>query len=201
MSENSMTDSNQYLTFTLGDEQFALEIGKVREVLDYTDITKIPRSPAFMRGVINLRGNVVPIIDLRMTLGMTGIKRSVDTCIVIAEVELDGESMHVGALADSVQEVVEIDPAQTSPPPRLGTKLNTDFIQGMGKRGDHFLIILDIDKVLSASDMAMMQRAAEGGASAEASGPEPEPDADRSAEPDADRSARPESTACETRSA
>ncbi len=149
-------ESGQYLTFSLGDEEFALEISKVREVLDYTSITKVPRAPDFMRGVINLRGNVVPIIDLRLTLGMSAIERSVDTCIVIAEVEIDGEGIQMGALADSVQEVVDIDPGQISPPPTLGTRINTEFIRGMGKRNDEFLIILDIDKVLSTGDLASL---------------------------------------------
>ncbi len=157
---NVTTEAGQYLTFTLGDEEFALEIAKVREVLDFTTITKVPRAPSFMRGVINLRGNVVPIIDLRLTLGMTAIEKAVDTCIIIAEISLDGETIQVGALADAVQEVVDIDPEHISPPPTLGTKLNTDFIRGMGKRGDEFLTILDIDKVLATSDLAAVASAA-----------------------------------------
>ena len=147
------TLSSQYLTFTLGEEHFAMEIAKVREVLDFTNITKVPRTPDFMRGVINLRGNVVPVIDLRLNLGMNAIEKTVDTCIVIVEVVMGSESLQVGMLADSVQEVVDIDPSQIEPAPKLGTRLNTDFICGMGKRDEMFLIILDIDKVLSADEV------------------------------------------------
>jgi len=163
MDDNNVADTNQYLTFTLGDEDFAIEIAKVREVLDYTSITKVPRSPAFLRGVINLRGSVVPVIDLRMNLNMGSIKRTVDTCIVIVDVEIEGETIQMGALADSVQEVVDVDPSQIGPAPTLGTKLNTDFIEGMAKRGDNFLIILDIDKVLSADDVGQVALAADAG--------------------------------------
>ncbi len=153
-------DSNQYLTLTLGLEHFAIEIPKVREVLDYTNITKVPRTPDFMRGVINLRGNVVPVVDLRLSLGMSAIEKTVDTCIVIVEVRIDTEVLAVGMLADSVQEVIEIDPAQVEPAPKLGTKLNTDFISGMGKRDEDFVMILDIDKVLSGEDLATVRSGA-----------------------------------------
>lgn len=155
----TIEETNQYLTFTLGDEDFALEIGKVREVLDYTKITKVPRMPDFLRGVINLRGNVVPVIDLRHRLGMGSIEQSVDTCIVIVEILIDGEITQMGALADSVKEVTEIVPEDISPPPKLGIKVNNEFIRGMGKQEDNFLIILDIDKVLTHEEMDFMQQA------------------------------------------
>jgi len=155
-------ESTQYLTFTLEDEDFALEISKVREVLDYTTITRVPRMPDFMRGVINLRGNVVPVIDLRLKLGMSATEKTVDTCIVIVEIDVDGEMTQMGALADSVQEVIELHPDQISPPPKLGTKLNTEFIRGMGKQQeDKFLIILHIDRVLSTDELAMIQSTGE----------------------------------------
>lgn len=156
MEENTaiINDSNQYLTFTLGEEDYALEINKVSEVLDYMKITRVPRMPPFLRGVINLRGNVVPVIDLRLKLGMRAIQRTVDTCIVIVEVDMDGETVHMGALADSVKEVVALDPGQISPPPRFGMRLNTEFIQGMGRQEEDFLIILDIDRVLSSEELA-----------------------------------------------
>ncbi len=159
MSHTEILETSQYLTFRLGDEDFALEINKVREVLDYTNITKIPRTPEFMKGVINLRGNVVPVIDLRLNLGMKAITRNVETCIVIVEVDMDGDTLHIGALADSVQEVVGIEADQIEPAPRIGTRLNTDFIQGMGKRGDNFVIILDIDRVLSSDEFSTLKAA------------------------------------------
>lgn len=146
-------NTNQYLTFRLGQEHFALEISRVREVLDYLHITKVPRTPDFMLGVINLRGNVVPVVDLHLNLGMESEARTVNTCIVIVEIDLGHEILQIGALADSVEEVVEIDSDKISPPPRLGIKLNTDFIKGMGKRNDDFVIILDMDKVLTAEEI------------------------------------------------
>lgn len=164
MEDNTaiVNDSNQYLTFTLGEEHYALEINKVSEVLDFMKITRVPRMPGFLRGVINLRGNVVPVVDLRLKLGMSAIKRTVDTCIVIVEVEMDGETIHMGALADSVKEVVALHPDQISPPPRFGMRLDTKFIKGMGKQDEEFLIILDIDRVLSSEELAAVCEAGEG---------------------------------------
>ena len=153
MANEIAIQANQYLTFTLGQELYAVAIEKVREVLDYTNITKVPRMPEFLRGIINLRGNVVAVIDLRLNLGMKAIERSVDTCIVIVEVKIGEESLQLGALADSVQEVVDIEPDQIAPPPKIGTRLNSEFIKGMGKRDDKFVIILDIDKVLSLAEL------------------------------------------------
>lgn len=154
-------DLDQYLTFTLDDEVFALNIGKVREVLDYLTITKVPRMPDFLRGVINLRGNVVPVIDLRYKLGMGTIKQSVDTCIVIVEIMLGDEITHMGALADSVKEVIALEPSQISPPPKLGIKIDNEFIKGMGKQDDKFLMILDIDKILTANELDIVQKTSE----------------------------------------
>lgn len=156
MSINTL-EANQYLTFTLDEDHFAIEIPKVREVLDYTNVTRVPRTPDYMRGVINLRGNVVPVLDLRLSLGMNAAENTVDTCIVIVEVNLDSELLQVGMMADSVQEVVDIDATQIEPAPKLGTKLKTEFILGMGKRDDEFLIILDIDKVLSCDEMSVLR--------------------------------------------
>lgn len=150
----STLESNQYLTFTLDEDHFAIEISKVREVLDYTNVTRVPRTPDYMRGVINLRGNVVPVVDLRLSLGMSAVEKTVDTCIVIVEIDLESEVLHVGMLADSVQEVVDIDSSQIEPAPKLGSKLKTEFIHGMGKRDDEFLIILNIDRVLSSDEMS-----------------------------------------------
>lgn len=149
-----IVQTDQYLTFTLAEETFAIEIVKVREVIDYVHVTRVPRMPAYLRGVINLRGSVVPVIDLRLILGMSSIEKTVDTCVVIAEVRMDGETLHLGMLADSVQEVIDIDPSQIDPPPKLGSLLNTEFIRGMGKRDEGFFIILNIDRVLSDDELA-----------------------------------------------
>ena len=154
MSVSSITEISQYLTFKLEDEVFALDISKVREVLDFTVIAKVPETPDFMLGVINLRGSVAPVVDMRLKFGMSRTEKTVNTCIIIVEVEVDGETTILGALADSVQEVMDLDPDQIEPPPRIGTRLKTKFIKGMGKRDNQFIIILDIDKVFSADELA-----------------------------------------------
>jgi purine-binding chemotaxis protein CheW len=157
MPAATIAETTQFLTFRLGDEVFALDISKVREVLDFTTVTKVPRMPEFMRGVINLRGSVVPVIDLRLKFGMTKTENSVNTCIIITEVTVDGDTTVLGALADSVQEVLDLDAEHIAPAPRIGTKLRTDFIKGMGKRNEHFIMILDVDKVFSANELAMVK--------------------------------------------
>ncbi len=155
MSVSSITDTSQYLTFKLEDEVFALDIGKVREVLDFTVVTKVPQTPDFMLGVINLRGTVVPVVDMRLKFAMSRTETTVNTCIIIVEVDIDGETTVLGALVDSVQEVMDLEPDQIEPPPRIGTRLNTKLIKGMGKRDNKFIIILDIDKVFSADELAL----------------------------------------------
>jgi len=164
MSVIGIAETTQYLTFKLGDEIFALDISKVREVLDYANITKVPRTPDFMRGVINLRGNVVPVVDMRLKFGMTKTEQTVNTCIIIVEISIEGETTVLGALTDAVQEVIELGPEQIEPAPRIGTRLRTEFIRGMGKRDDHFIIILDIDKVFSADELSLVQDAEKLGA-------------------------------------
>lgn len=160
MAVAEMTQTTQYLTFKLAEEVFALDISKVREVLDFTTVTGVPRTPEFMRGVINLRGSVVPVVDLRLKFGMARTDNSVNTCVIITEVTVDGDTTVLGALADSVQEVLEMEPGSIAPAPRIGTKLNTAFIKGMGKRDDRFVIILDIDRVFSCDELALVQATA-----------------------------------------
>ncbi len=157
MSVTGITETTQYLTFNLDEEIFALDISKVKEVLDYTEITKIPQTPAFMKGVINLRGGVVPVVDMRLKFRMSETVRTVNTCIIIVEVAIEGETTVLGALVDSVQEVMDLEPDQIEPAPRIGTRLRTEFIRGMGKRDSHFIMILDIDKVFSADELAMVE--------------------------------------------
>lgn len=163
VADRSVTEGchvQPYLTFKLGAEVFALEVSKVREVLDFTTITKIPRTPEFLRGVINLRGSVVPVVDLRLGFGLESVEPTVNTCIIVVEVGIEGETIIVGALADAVEEVVDIDAAEIQPPPRLGSAIHTDFIQGMGKRDNGFLMILNIDRIFSAADAAQLAQAA-----------------------------------------
>jgi purine-binding chemotaxis protein CheW len=157
MSVAEITETRQYLTFKLGNEVFATDVAKVREVLDLTNITEIPRTPETMSGVINLRGSVVPVVDLRLCLQMSKTEKTRNTCIVVVEVVLENEIIVIGALADSVEEVIDLDPDQIQPAPRIGTQIRTDFIKGMGKRDSQFLMILDIDRVFSAEELAAVR--------------------------------------------
>ena len=157
MSVAGITESTQYLTFILEDEVFALDITKVREVLEFSTVTKVPRVPEFMRGVINLRGSVVPVLDMRMKFGMTRTEKTVNTCVIIVEIVIDNDPIMLGALADSVKEVMDIEADKIEPPPKIGTKLRTDFIKGMGKHNEEFVIILDIDKVFSTEELSLVQ--------------------------------------------
>ena len=153
MSVVGITETVQYLTFKLSDEVFALDVAKVREILEITNITKVPQTPDFMRGVINLRGSVVPVIDMRLKFGMSATEQTVNTCIIVVEINMDSDTVVLGALADSVQEVVEMEPESIESAPHIGTKLNTDFIKGMGKVDSRFVMILDIDRVFSSEEL------------------------------------------------
>jgi purine-binding chemotaxis protein CheW len=160
MSVATAEDIIQYLTFKLEDEVFATDIAQVREVLEYSQVTKVPRTPDYMRGVINLRGHVVPVLDLKLRFGMQLTEQTVNTCIIIVEIHMGGELTIIGALADSVQEVIDMDPSTIQAPPKIGTKLNTDFIKGMCKRDEKFVIILDIEKIFSSDELAAVQSTA-----------------------------------------
>ncbi|MCB2183236.1 MAG: chemotaxis protein CheW [Desulfobulbaceae bacterium] len=160
---------SQYLSFTLRDEDFAVEIFKVREVLDVATLTRIPRMPEYLCGVINLRGNVVPVVDLGLKLGMEPVVKTINTCIMIMEiaVEIDAEPVLMGVLTDAVQAVLDLDPANIETVPSMGTNLNTDFIKGMGRHDDKFLILLDIDKILASEGEATLRDATLGAVSPE----------------------------------
>lgn len=153
MSVAEITETRQYLTFKLGDEMFATEVEKVREVLDLIAITAIPRTPDFMRGVINLRGSVVPVVDFRVCFGMSRTESTRDTCIVVVEVLFEDEPAIIGALADSVEEVIDFEPSQIQPPPRIGSRIQAGCIKGMGTRDAGFVMILDIDRVFSSAEL------------------------------------------------
>jgi purine-binding chemotaxis protein CheW len=159
MSVADINEARQYLTFRLDDEVFALDVGQVREILDFTTITRIPQTPEFMRGVINLRGSVVPVVDMRLKFGMGATEKTVNTCIVVVEVQLEGESTIIGALVDAVQEVFELEPTQIEPAPKIGTRLRTEFLKGMGKQDARFIMILDIDKVFTVEELSAVQGA------------------------------------------
>lgn len=163
---SAVTESTQYLTFQLGDELFALNVAQVREVLDLAQITKVPTAPPYMRGVVNVRGSAIPVVDLRLKFGLPPVADTVNTRIVVLELELDGERTVLGGIADSVHEVIELEAAQINPPPRIAMRWRTELIQGMGKRGDDFIIILDINAVFSIDQLAVIKDASTGGDSA-----------------------------------
>ncbi len=149
--------TQQYLTFGLGEEVFALETGSVREVIELVPVTRIPKTPPFMRGVINLRGHAVPVVDLRIKFDMPTVQDTVNTCVIIVDVDVDGELCSMGAIVDSVREVFEMDSDQLNPPPRMGTSIRADFIKAMGKQNEEFIMILDIAKVFSAEELSVLR--------------------------------------------
>ena len=157
MAISEITQDIQCLTFGLDEEIFAVEVHRVREVLDPTKITKIPRAPDFLLGVINVRGNVIPIVDLHQKLGMQQRNTDTHSRIVVLEAELDGEISTLGALADSVHEVTDIPADTMEPPPKIGSRWKSEFIRGIGKLDDEFVILLDIDRVFSSDELAFLQ--------------------------------------------
>ncbi len=157
MSVPAITDTRQYLTFQLGEEVFALDVCHVGEILEFTTVTKVPSTPDYMRGVINLRGSVVPVLDMKLKFGLTAIEKTVNTCVIVVEIPCEGETTVSGALVDSVQEVFELERDQIEPVPKIGAKLKTGFVKGMGKKDGHFVIILDIDKVFSSDELIEVQ--------------------------------------------
>jgi purine-binding chemotaxis protein CheW len=150
----------------LDNEQYAIGVAKVREVLEHTKITRLPRTAVFMKGIINLRGVGVPVIDLRLKFGLAETPITKDTSIIVMEVESQDGSVVVGALADAVHEVVEIDEASIEPAPRFGTRLAAEFIKGVGKKDDLFIIILDIDRIFNAEEIQVLAKEETAGAEA-----------------------------------
>ncbi len=154
MSEAKHSGTERFLTLTLDEEYFALDIYSVREILDMTEITRIPQTPKFMLGVVNVRGNAVPVIDLRLKFGMDKGETTLNTRIVIMEIKRGDEDIAVlGAMADSVKEVLEMESEKIDQPPKMGTSIRTDFIRGIGKHNGKFILILDIDKVFSTEEL------------------------------------------------
>lgn len=157
MSNEELTKINSYLSFNLGDEEFATHVGKVLNILEMTDITEVPRAPDYMKGVINLRGTVLPVIDTRIKFGMLPTVYTPNTCIVVMEVEMDGDTVQVGALVDSVQAVLELDDAQIQPPPSIGSKYKSEFIYGMAKNNEKFIMLLNMEKVFSSDEIVSLK--------------------------------------------
>lgn len=149
-------DSHQFLTFILADEMYALGILNVKEIIEYGQLTEIPMMPPTIRGVINLRGAVVPVIDLAARFGENATEVQRRTCIIIVEVEQDEQKIDIGIMVDAVSEVLEIPPAEIEPAPSFGAKIRADFIAGMGKIDGKFVIILNGARVLSVDEMGAL---------------------------------------------
>lgn len=159
------TEIQQYLTFTLGSEMFAVGTLSVKEIIEYGQLTEVPMMPDFIRGVINLRGAVVPVIDLSARFGRRATEITRRTCIVIIEVPSGEETQDIGVLVDAVSEVLEIPAGEIEPPPAFGAKIRTDFIHGMGKVDGKFVILLDVGRVLSVEEISTLTSvASQGGA-------------------------------------
>jgi purine-binding chemotaxis protein CheW len=153
MSQPAMSASTQYLSFFLAGEEYALGILQVREVIEYDTVTRVPGAPAWMRGVINLRGSVLPVIDPAVKFGMAPCTLSRRTCIVVVEVALGGERLALGVLADAIGQVLELGPGDVEPPPAFGTTVRVDYLVGMGRSGKKFVLLLDMDRVLNGQEL------------------------------------------------
>lgn len=144
-----------YLTFKLGKELFGSDVKKVLTILEMKAITKVPNSPDYMRGVINLRGNVLPVIDMRIKFGMTPTEFTTNTCIIVLNVEVEDEELQAGILVDAVDEVLEIKDSEIEESPSIGTKYKTEFIQGMYKLNEGFIMLLNIDLIFNREEITI----------------------------------------------
>jgi purine-binding chemotaxis protein CheW len=161
-AEQTATEARggKYLTFALGPEEYGLEILKVREIIGYMEITAVPRTPSHVRGVINLRGQVISVIDLRSRFNMPETEKTEQTCIIVVEIKADGRLVCMGIIVDRVSEVLNIAARQIEDVPSFGTNIDTSFILGMGKIGSSVKILLDIDKILTTTDAGPQVQAA-----------------------------------------
>jgi purine-binding chemotaxis protein CheW len=159
--ETTTAVTQSYLTFRLDDELFATSVANVIEILELSKITRVPRAPQFMRGVINLRGTVLPVIDARLKFGLERVEDTVNTCILVLNITIDGEALTIGALVDAVQEVLEIDRNNIQPAPSIGSRYKTEFIDGMVKLNDQFIMLLNVSKVFSSDEMSILMETAE----------------------------------------
>ena len=153
MKENAEA-SNSFLTFKLGDEEFGAHVNQVLNILEMMKITQVPKTPEYMKGVINLRGSVLPVIDTRIKFGLPETEYTSNTCIVVMDLDLDGDTVNIGAIVDEVLSVIEIEEDQIEPPPSIGNQYKSEFIYGMAKVQENFVMLLDMQKVLSREEMA-----------------------------------------------
>jgi purine-binding chemotaxis protein CheW len=147
-------ESKSYLTLKLGDEKFGVHVSQVLNILEMTRITEVPKSPDYMKGVINLRGMVLPVIDIRIKFGLPETEYTSNTCIVVMDLQLEGEELHIGTIVDEVLSVTEIAKSQMQPPPSIGNKYKSEFIYGMANLEEDFVMLLDMKKVLSTGEMS-----------------------------------------------
>jgi purine-binding chemotaxis protein CheW len=152
-------NENKYLSFFLGEETFAVSILQVKEIIEYGDVRPVPMMPEFIRGAINLRGHVVPIVDLSLRLGNDKIELSRRTCIIIVELIVGEEHLDVGLIVDAVSKVLDVDTSTIERAPSFGGQINTDFIEGMGKCDDQFVIVLNVRKILTMDDLKVLATA------------------------------------------
>jgi len=153
MSMDNNIGTHTYLSFKLSEEMFAINVSKVINILEMSHITRVPKAPDYIKGVINLRGTVLPVVDLRIKFGLPEKEANVDTSIIVLNIELNGEPVLVGTLVDAVKEVLELKSEEIAPSPTIGTKYNSGFIDGMWRQDEKFIMILDIDKVFSTDEV------------------------------------------------
>jgi len=156
----ALAKAGKYLTFKLAVEEYGLEILKVQEIMKMVEVTKIPRTPDYVRGVINLRGKVIPVVDLRLKFGMEALDTTVKTCVIVVQVKRNDSTVTMGIIVDEVSEVLDVTSEQIEPSPEFGSTVNTDFILGMGKVGKRVITLLDVDKVLSSGELTVVGKLA-----------------------------------------
>lgn len=153
MNEKIESQINHYLTFMLGKEKFASHVSHILKILEMQKITDVPKSPDFMKGVINLRGNVLPVIDARLKFGFPAAPYTDKTCILVLSIEIENETVEVGAIVDAVLDVIEYQKENLKPPPSLGSRYKSDFIEGVMKMNDEFIMVLNMDSVFSTDEI------------------------------------------------
>ncbi len=168
VNQGRVLKGGKFLTFLMANEKYGLEILKVREIMGMMDVTTVPTTPAFVRGVINLRGKVIPVVDLRLKFGLEAKEDTQRTCIIVVHLTHTAQEMTMGIIVDEVSDVLDIDQNQIEPPPSFGANIRTDFILGMGKVDKKVMTMLDIDRVLSEQEIALVE------SSAEKTGPQPD---------------------------
>ena len=158
-TQSAHSEQSQYLGFHIAGEEYAIGILRVREILEYDTVTRVPTTPPSIRGVINLRGSVVPVVDLAVKLGLAESVVTKRSCVVVVEIVLEGERTVMGLLADAVSQVIDLPASEIEPPPPFGTRIRVECLLGMGRAGKKFVLLLDIDRILSSDDVAAAETA------------------------------------------